>query len=162
MEQAIATVVGMVITGVFSTVVAIINSNSRQARTEQKFLDAQEQMQKNLDAINKRMGELSETDSCCVRLREDVKDIKANIENLAATLEQFKATSDVFDEKLQNAFMAIASDRISQGHRYFMQRGEITESSKMSLHKIYESYKAFGGNGYVETEMEDIDTLTVI
>lgn len=162
MEQAIATVIGMVITGVFSTVVAIINSNARQARTEQKFLDSQEQMQKNLDTINDRLEELSETDSCCVRLQGDVQDIKANIENLAATLEQFKATSDDFDEKFCNAFIALASDRISQGHRYFMARGEITESSKMSLHRIYESYKSFGGNGYVETEMNDLDELTVV
>ena len=136
MEQALITILGMVITGVFSTVAAIINSNARQARTEQKFLDAQETMQKNLDSLNKRMNELSETDSCCSQLKGDVEEIKETVTMLAQEVVTIKESSEVFDEKLQNAFKAIAADRISQAHRYFMNKGEITESSKKSIHLI--------------------------
>lgn len=162
MEQAIATVIGMIVTGVFSTVVAIINSNARQARSEQKSLDAQEQMQKELDSINKRLLELRETDSCCSLLVDDVNDIKGNLKELSATINQFKATSDEFDDQLRKAFQSIARDRISQAHRYFMPRGEITESSKQAIYSIFESYKELGGNGYVDREIEDLDRLTVI
>lgn len=159
MEQAIATVIGMIITGVFSTVVAIINSNARQARTEQKVADNQEAMQTNLDAINKRLNELSETDSCCVLLKDDVADIKETINMLAQEVVNLKESSEEFDAKSQEAFKAIAADRISQAHRYFKQKGEITESSKKSMHLIYESYKSFGGNGYIEAEMKFLDSL---
>ena len=144
MEQAMATILACIITGIASTVVAIINSNAQRKVTEQKVADTLEAIQKEyngfrnpFDGIGVRLDELSETDSCCTQLKGDVQDIKENVETMSATLNQFKAKSDEFDDKLQDAFKAIAKDRISQGHRYFMQKGYITESSKESMHAIF-------------------------
>ena len=150
-------------TGVFSTVTAIINSNARQARTEQAFKDAQEQMQKNLDSLNKRMGELSETDSCCALLQNDVAEIKENIQLLSATVNQFKAESDQADEATKETLKALCRDRINQGHRYFMRRGEIDERSKESLLSIADCYlDVLEGNSFVKAEVKDIKELTVV
>lgn len=133
-----ATVVTCIVSAISATVVAMINSNARSAKTEQKFADALEQIQRELNDTREQLGSMSET------------------------LNLFKDTSDKFDVKLMNAFKAVARDRISQGHRYFMQKKQITESSKQSMHAIYECYKSMGGNGYVTTEMNDIDNLPVV
>ena len=157
------TIAGIVVTGVFSTVTAIINSNARQARTEQAFKDAQEQMQKNLDSLNKRMGELSETDSCCTLLQSDVAEIKENIQLLSATVNQFKAESDQADEATKETLKALCRDRINQGHRYFMRRGEIDERSKESLLSIADCYlDVLEGNSFVKAEVKDIKELPVV
>lgn len=136
--EIVATVVTCIVSAISATVVALINSNARSAKTEQKFADALEQIQREQNDIREQLGTMAET------------------------LSQFKDTSDKFDAKLMNAFKAVARDRISQGHRYFMQKKQITESSKQSMHLIYECYKNMGGNGYVTTEMNDIDNLPVI
>ena len=163
MIETILTILGIIVTGVFSTVTAIINSNARQARTEQAFKDAQEQMQKNLDSLNKRMGELSETDSCCVRLQGDVAEIKESIEVLSATVNQFKAESDLADDATRETLKALCRDRINQGHRYFMKRGEIDERSKESILSIGDCYlEVLKGNSFVEEEIEDIKGLNVV
>ena len=74
--QGIITLVGIIFTGYFSTKSAMINSNARQAKTEQKFEDEINQVKSNLTSINKRLDELSETDSCCATLQKDVVNLK--------------------------------------------------------------------------------------
>lgn len=157
--QLLVTIFTCIVAAVSSTVVALINSNARQARSEQKFTDLFDAMQNNLNSLNRRMNELSETDSCCKILKGDVADIKETVNLLAQEVVNLKESSEEFDAKSQEAFKAIAADRISQAHRYFKQKGEITESSKKSMHLIYESYKSFGGNGYIEAEMKYLDSL---
>ena len=74
--QGVLTLLGIGLTGFFSTKSAIINSNARQAKTEQKAQDAQEQIQKELSEVRVRLDELSETDSCCATLQKDVINLK--------------------------------------------------------------------------------------
>ncbi len=73
---AISNIVGMIITGRNSTKVAIINSNSRQEKTEQKLTASIEELQKNNMEIKSRLDELKETDSCCATLQKDVVNLK--------------------------------------------------------------------------------------
>lgn len=159
MEQIIATVISCVVSAVSATLIALINSNARQAKTEQKFEDWFDAIKKENTETKERLLELQETDSCCVTLQGDVAEIKENISLMSATLNQFKAHSDEFDAKLKKGFVALAGDSIEQAHRYYMQRGYITESSKKSVHAIYDCYKDFEGNGYEDVNMRDIDSL---
>lgn len=158
MEQAI-TILGIIVSALASCAVAIINSNAQRAKTEQKVEDTFSVIKENLSSVNERLDELKETDSCCTILKDDVADIKENITLMSATLNQFKANSDEFDSKMKVGFIALASDSIEQAHRYYMQKGYITESSKKSVHAVYDSYKEFGGNGYEDRNIVDIDSL---
>ena len=81
--QLIVTLGGIILTGAFSTLGAVINANSRQKVTEEKlenaiknFKDEQAEFKDSLADVNKRLDELSETDNCCALLQKDVINIK--------------------------------------------------------------------------------------
>lgn len=74
--QGALTLVGIGLTGYFSTKSAQINSNARQKQTEQLLTDKIEVLQKEQAEIKDRLKELSETDSCCSTLQKDVINIK--------------------------------------------------------------------------------------
>lgn len=161
-DPNVVTILTCLIASVSATIVALINANSRQAKSEQKMLDAIENLNKELSGAKNRIEELSDTDNSYANLKIDVDIIKEDLKELAASLNQFKATSDANDELAKQALLAFSKDRLDQGHRYFMRLGYIDESSKKSLHAVYEAYTALGGNSYVPGEMADIDKLTVI
>lgn len=156
------TILTCLIASVSATIVALINANSRQAKSEQKMLDAIENLNKELSGAKNRIEELSDTDSCCASLKVDVDDIKIELQAMSASLNQFKATSDANDEMIKEGFKNFAKDRLNQGHRYFMNLGYIDEKSKESLHGVYKTYKECKGNTFIDAEMKDIDELPEI
>lgn len=158
-DPNVVTIITCLIASVSATLVALINSNSRQAKSEQKMLDAIENLNKELSGAKKRIEELSDTDNCCASLKVDVDDIKGEMQAMAALLNQFKATSDANDEMIKEGFKNFAKDRLNQGHRYFMNLGYIDEKSKESLHAVYKTYKDCKGNTFIDGEMKDIDEL---
>ena len=83
MTQVLLTLGGIILTGAFSTIGAVINANSRQKITEGKMENAienvkaeQAEIKAGLAAVNERLDELSETDSCCALLQKDVVNLK--------------------------------------------------------------------------------------
>ena len=74
--QGALTLIGIGLTGFFSTRSAQINSNARQKQTEQLLTDKIEILQRDQSDIKKRLDELSETDSCCATLQKDVINLK--------------------------------------------------------------------------------------
>ena len=74
--QGVITLVGIVFTGYFSTKSAQINSNARQAKTEQLLMDEINGLKSEQNEIKARLDELSETDSCCATLQKDVANLK--------------------------------------------------------------------------------------
>ena len=161
--EAFIQVLSIVVAAIASTTAAIINSNARQAKTEQMLTDNITQLKKDYDDVKVRLSELSETDSCCVVLKDDVADIKDNLVTLSAAINQFKAESDMADKAMKETLKSLCRDRINQGHRYFMRRGEIDERSKESILAIGDCYlDILEGNTFVAEEIEDLKKLKVV
>ena len=74
--QGVITLVGIVVTGIFSTRSAMINSNARQAKTEQLLMDEINVLKADMNETKQRLDELKETDSCCATLQKDVINLK--------------------------------------------------------------------------------------
>lgn len=156
--EAYLTVAGIIITGVFSTVVAIINSNAQRARTEQKFEDT-------FNVIQNRLNELSDTDSCCVILKDDVAQIKENLLEMSAAINQLKAESQQSDALQMKTNMLILRHTINEGYRVFTELGHIDKESKdslLALADIYLDKDGYKGNSFVEDEVTKLRTLPVI
>lgn len=160
----IGNIVCIIISSKNATNTAIINSNARAAQTEQKFTDAIEQVQKEQVEIKKRLNELSETDSCCVLLKDDVAQIKENITVMAASINQLKAESVQADALQMKTNMLMLRHAINEGYRVFKEIGSIDQKSLDSLcalGDIYLDKKSYNGNSFVEEEMNTIRNLPV-
>lgn len=159
----IGNIVCIIISSKNATNTAIINSNARAAQTEQKFTDAIEQVQKEQVEIKKRLDELSDTDSCCVILKDDVAQIKENITVMSAALNQLKAESKQADELQMKTNMLMLRHSINEGYRVFKQVGSIDQKSKDSLLALGDVYvKEYKGNSFVEDELDYIRQLEVV
>ena len=157
------TLAGIIITGAFSTIGAIINSNARAEVMEQKFTDMFTAFDKEQGEIKQRLNELSETDSCCVLLKDDVAQIQENITVMSAALNQLKAESKQADELQMKTNMLMLRHSINEGYRVFKQVGSIDQKSKDSLLALGDVYvKEYKGNSFVEDELDYIRQLEVV
>ena len=138
MDAGVVTLIGIILTGIFSTGSAIINSRIMHYKSEQKALAAQERLANELEALKQNQTEMS------------------------ATLNQLKAESVESDERLRKAFISLAKNEIHRSYRESMYTGCIDEGSKESLHSIHESYKENGGNSFAGDEMKDLNRLPVV
>lgn len=157
------TLAGIIITGAFSTIGAIINSNSRAKVMEQKFTDMFTAFDKEQGEIKQRLNELSETDSCCVILKDDVAQIQENITVMSAALNQLKAESKQADELQIKTNMLMLRYSINEGYRVFKEKGSIDQKSKESLLALGDVYiDDYKGNTFVQDELDYLRTLKVV
>lgn len=163
METAV-TVLGIVVSALASCAVAIINSNAQRAKTEQRIDDTFAVIKDNIASVNERLNELSETDSCCVRLQDDVAQIKEEITIMAASINQLKAESTQADALQMKTNMLMLRHAINEGYRVFNDIGHIDQKSLDSLcalGDIYLDKNGYNGNSFVEAEMESIRKLPI-
>lgn len=157
------TLAGIIITGAFSTIGAIINSNARAKVMEQKFTDMFTAFDKEQGEIKTRLNELSETDSCCVLLKDDVAQIQENITVMSAALNQLKAESKQADELQIKTNMLMLRYSINEGYRVFKEKGSIDQKSKESLLALGDVYiDDYKGNTFVQDELDYLRTLKVV
>lgn len=157
------TLAGIIITGAFSTIGAIINSNARAKVMEQKFTDMFAAFDKEQGEIKTRLNELSETDSCCVLLKDDVAQIQENITVMSAALNQLKAESKQADELQIKTNMLMLRYSINEGYRVFKEKGSIDQKSKESLLALGDVYiDDYKGNTFVQDELDYLRTLKVV
>ena len=109
---------------------AVINSNARAAATEQKFKDDFEVIKKEQVEMKQQLEELSETDSCCNLLKDDVTQIKENIQTISAALNQLKAESSQSNAVFMKTNMLMLRHTINEGHRI---GGELADIKKIPL-----------------------------
>lgn len=55
----------------------------------------------------------------------------------------------------------LIKDRIVEAHDYFCGKGNIGKYSRSILDELYEQYCSMGGNGFVESLMDDIRELPI-
>lgn len=152
--------INTLITTLAGIVVAYIGYKSGKSKVEQQAEFERSVIQQDISNIKERLSELSTTDDSCKMLSKDFDEFREMLTTTSATLNQFKAESDLADEALKETMKAICRDRINQGHRYFMKRGSIDERSKESLLSIGECYiKILNGNTFVESEIKDLNSL---
>lgn len=81
-----------------------------------------------------------------------------------AVLQRRWAKEDKADDKMDavvNGLKVLTVDRVRYlGQRYIREKA-ITLEDKEALHDMYRAYKGLGGNGHLETIMNEIDHLTV-
>lgn len=53
-------------------------------------------------------------------------------------------------------------DRIRYLGGHYIQTGEISLEEKETLHEMHKAYRALGGNGHLDTVMEEVDKLQVV
>lgn len=110
--------------------------------------------------IKDRVSELTDTEQCCANLSATVKEIKNNLDEVSANVQQLKAESIQADDQMRKATMLIIRHTINQSHRTFKRLGFIDDNSKQSLLDLGEVYfNDLGGNSFVESELEDIKRL---
>ena len=84
-------------------------------------------------------------------IKQPIEDIKKQVQEIIEGNKQRDA-----------ALCAILSTEISRIHREFMVMGKIDRLARKLVINLYEQYKALGGDGYVDAEMEDLKKLTVM
>lgn len=157
------TLAGIILTGAFSTIGAVINSNANAKVMEQKFNDMLTAFDKEQGEMKQRLNELSETDSCCVVLKDDVAQIKENITVMSAALNQLKAESRQADERQIKTNMLMLRHSINEGYLAFKEKGSIDPKSKDSLLALGDVYiNDYKGNSFVKDELDYLRTLKVV
>ena len=85
--------------------------------------------------------------------------------NLITTILQHrwgkKDSTDKRIDALVEAQTVIMIDRVRFLGRSYIKDGEISLSDKENLRGMYRAYKALGGNGHLETVMEEVEELDV-
>lgn len=64
-------------------------------------------------------------------------------------------------DALVEAQMVIMVDRVRFLGRSYIEQGRISLSDKENLRGMYRAYKALGGNGHLETVMDEVEHLEV-
>ena len=161
------TIICVIITGLFSVGVAIINTRALHKQSEEKaaiewamIKRDMTEVKDGLKTVDTRVGELTDTEQCCANLSVTVKEIKNNLDEFSASVQQLKAESVQADDQMRRAMMLIVRHMINQSHRTFKRLGFIDDNSKQSLLDLGEIYfNELGGNSFVESELEDIKRL---
>lgn len=74
---------------------------------------------------------------------------------------QKQEKEDTRIDALVEAQTVIMIDRVRFLGRSYINEGKISLSDKENLHGMYRAYKALGGNGHLETVMDEVDNLDV-
>lgn len=84
---------------------------------------------------------------------------------VVACLQRKWAKQDKHDERvdaLVDANKVLMVDRVRHLGKRYIAEGEIHLEDKENLIAMYKAYKKLGGNGHLETVMEEVNTLKVI
>ena len=138
------TIVCVIITGLFSVGVAIINTRALHKQSEEKAAIEWAMIKRDMGEVKGelkdvkiRIHELTDTEQCCANLALTVKEIKENLDEVSANVQQLKAESIQADDQISKATMLQIRHTINQSHRTFMRLGFIDDNSKQSLLDIY-------------------------
>lgn len=72
--------------------------------------------------------------------------------------------SDQHDDRIDaivEAQKVLMIDRVRHLGQSYMSRGSITLPEKETLHEMHKAYRKLGGNGHLDTIMEEVDDLAV-
>ena len=78
---------------------------------------------------------------------------------LVKMIEWIKESLSNKSDPLKDAVCSLMRDRILHLCEKYIEVGEITHRQWESLYDLYEKYKALGGNGFIEEEMDSVSTL---
>ena len=77
-------------------------------------------------------------------------------------VEIFKALKDALSKKpdpIKSAICALLRDRILHLCVKYIDIGEVEHRQWASLYSLYENYKALGGNGFIDDEVDNVSKL---
>lgn len=88
--------------------------------------------------------------------------LKKPIQSILDTIKQHGIMIEESNKRHDKAINAILSNEISRMHKEYTMIGSIDRLALQSVINLYEQYKALGGNGYIDSEMNDLKSLPVI
>lgn len=162
-------VICVIITGVFTLAGTVISTRALHKKSEEKFAIEWamikrdiEEMKGEVKAVKSQVADLTDTEKVCDNLSLVVKEIKANLEEVNANVNQLKAESVENDNRLRQATMCMIRHIINQSYKVFMAAGKIDANSKQSIMALGEVYiDDFHGNSFVESELREIESLPI-
>ena len=160
-------IVCAIVAGVFSIVGTAISTRAlHKKKAEEDAVEWAmikrdiEEVKTEVKEIKVRVAELTDTEQCCANLSLTVTQIKNNLDEVNANVQQLKAESIQADDQIRKATMMMIRHTINQSHRTFKRLGFIDDNSKQSLLDLGEIYlNDFGGNSFVESELDDIKKM---
>lgn len=98
-------------------------------------------------------------------IKTEVSSLKESFDEqlkaLNEKLLEYRAVQDNTDEVIKKALLSTTRDRINQVHDIYMEKQYIGAHSLFVIEELYTSYKALGGNSFIDRQMEDIRGLEV-
>lgn len=98
-------------------------------------------------------------------IKTEVSSLKESFDEqlkaLNEKLLEYRAVQDNTDEVIKKALLSTTRDRINQAHDIYMEKEYIGAHSLFVIEELYASYKALGGNSFIDRQMEDIRGLEV-
>lgn len=98
-------------------------------------------------------------------IKTEVSSLKESFDEqlkaLNEKLLEYRAVQDNTDEVIKKALLNTTRDRINQAHDIYMEKEYIGAHSLFVIEELYTSYKALGGNSFIDRQMEDIRGLEV-
>ena len=163
-------VICVIITGAFTLAGTVISTRALHRKSEEKFAVEWAMIKRDMDEVKNevkevksQIGDLTDTEKVCDNLSLVVKEIKADLEEVNANVNQLKAESVENDNKLKKATMCMIRHIINQSYKTFMEIGSIDANSKQSIMALGEVYiDGFHGNSFVESELHEIEKLPII
>lgn len=116
------------------------------------FIQSPKETSKQLQKLDEKVeNHFTETNKRMDSFNDDLKGIKNDMESL-------RGHQEINDSGTE----ALLRDRILQAHRYLMGKDSISQDEYESVSAMFDSYKALGGNHFVDRLMRDIDGKTVV
>lgn len=87
--------------------------------------------------------------------------LSSSLEDINSKLTDYILSNNNNNDIIRSNLLATTRDRINQAHDYYVAKKYIGVHSLSVLEDLYSSYKALGGNSFVEREMKDLRELEV-
>lgn len=129
------------------------------------------------DWVISRFGIISKRRLAQEKLEKDVNELKDHAKNTDENIERIIHSIDELQECIHGVSDQVSGlqkkndlneaarlkDRISQGYRYFHQKGQWTSMEKESMEEMIRAYSQYSENSFVHSIVErDMPTWTVI
>ncbi len=127
-------------------IVALIVFYGKAVKPIIKSFQNVEVLQKSIDSLEKKM------DSFIEGTNDEFTSIQKEIGKLYEEVSQLKS----YNSKMEFTQQAIVRDRIVRAYRFYKDKETMSEEELETVFKLYESYKANGGNSFVTKMIEEL------
>ena len=142
------------IIGGLSSLIGIAVKGVIDAKADRRKAD-QERDKQYVDIIS-RLDKIEESTN------RKISEITDELNNLRLELMELKDESRENDNKMKNTLMNLCKSTLNKDYNFFMNLGRIDENSLKTILDVHKCYKDFGGNTFIDDEIDKLRRLPVI